>query len=255
MPTPCNFRLDIAYDGTNFWGYQSQSNQPGSRTVSGVLSDYIHQLVNEPVALQAASRTDRGVHATQQVINFSLKSPMSLSAIKRRLLRPHFSDLFIRSVALVPHQFHAQYAARFRVYRYYFCDVPPKMHHRRYIAQLPYFGNAIYSIRNIASLLTGCHNFQAFCRSGSVQPGVIKNYHRHIQSVRLVDCDYYYYFEIQATGFLYGMVRNLLGSLFEVVYARRSIYDFFCLFTNNPDMRYNYKPVPAHGLSLFRIAY
>ena len=109
------FRLDIAYDGTDFSGW---AVQPGRRTVAGVLTDALAVVLREPVALTVAGRTDAGVHATGQVASADLPAEVDPARLVRRLARLLPSDVRITAVRPVPAEFDARFAALRRHYRY-----------------------------------------------------------------------------------------------------------------------------------------
>lgn len=240
-------RLDIAYDGTHFHGYQKQ---PGVRTVQSVLEHVFFQWFG-PVQLVAAGRTDAGVHAHQQVISVHINTPVPVAVIKQKLLNWKFEDILIRSVVSVKPSFHARYSAQSRTYRYYFSDQTPSLWASRYVAQLPSQPVDITAIREALPTIVGRHDFYRFCRSGSSSVST----QRQIFDARCLEIDDYWCVEISANGFLYGMVRNLLGAIFERVYQRKTLADFNALFTNDRSIVYNYRPVPPKGLTLYQIRY
>ena len=240
-------RLDIAYDGTHFHGYQKQ---PGVRTVQSVLDHVLYQWFGS-VHLVAAGRTDAGVHAHQQGISVQVNTPVPVAVIQHKLLNWKFEDILIRSVVSVDASFHARYSAQSRTYRYYFSDKPPSLWASRYVAQLPSQPADIMAIREALPTILGSHDFYRFCRSGSSSSST----QRHIFDARCLEIDTYWCVEITANGFLYGMVRNLLGAMFEVVYQRKTQVDFDGLFTNDRSIVYNYRPVPSKGLTLYQVRY
>ena len=246
-PVAQNLRLDIAYDGTHFHGYQKQ---PGVRTVQSVLEYVLNQWFG-PVHLVAAGRTDTGVHAHQQVISVSVTTAMPLVSIQKQLLNWSFEDILIRSVTAVDASFHARYSVQSRVYRYYFSDQPPSLWASRYVAKLPSQAVDIATIQAALAHCVGTHDFYRFCRSGSSSTST----RRRVLSASCWLSDTYGCVEIEANGFLYGMVRNLLGAIIELVYQRKTLSDFKALFTNDRSIVYNYKPVPAKGLTLYRVRY
>jgi tRNA pseudouridine38-40 synthase len=246
-PTVRNLRLDIAYDGTHYYGYQKQ---PGVRTVQSALEHVLTQWFG-PVHLVAAGRTDTGVHAHQQVINFQVNTAMPLPAIQKQLLNWRFHDILIRSVTAVDPSFHARYSAQSRVYRYYFSDQQPSLWASRYVAALPSQDTDIATIQAALPSMIGEHDFYRFCRSGSSSAST----RRRVLAATCWKDGAYWCIEIEANGFLYGMVRNLIGAIFELIYQRKTLADFKDLFTNDRTIVYNYKPVPAKGLTLYQVRY
>ena len=216
------------------------------------MRDLIQSITGCTPVIHAAGRTDRGVHAHQQVLSVTLPLRMPLSRFKSQLIAwTQVPDIRVRAVTEVDSKFHAQYSARYRTYRYYFSDQKLSAQDSRYIAYFPVFGYDISLLRNALSLIIGRRNCRAFCRSGAST----RDYYRTIYSAQLLHLREHYCIEIQANGFLYGMVRRLIGAMLEVVYQRTSLYAFSTRFTWPVKSRYNYKPAPAHGLSLYRVAY
>lgn len=204
-----NIRLLIEYDGTQYAGWQWQNDQ---KTVQEMLSKAVEQVVQEPVKIYGASRTDSGVHALGQVANFkttsSVPSKRLIHAINFYL--PH--DITVKGAADVPVSFHAQYDAQSKIYRYtllnnwirtslnrnfcYFCGLLLNAEKMRYAAQY----------------LIGTHDFTSFTTS-ALQG---KNRIRTVKRLEITREGKYLYFTVEANGFLYNMVRTMVGTLIEV---------------------------------------
>ncbi len=223
-----NIVLELAYDGSEFAGWQ---RQPGRRTVQQVLEQALEPLVGHRVALLASGRTDAGVHALGQVANFRTASRRSVTTFLRALNATLPADLRVLSVREAPLAFHATYDARAKLYRYVFCDAPvPLPHLRRYTARSIYRLD-VAAMQAGASQLVGRHDFRAFQTAGAPRASTVRSIYRcHVaradarwlwhRDLLEVDADAaggdLVYVEVAADGFLYNMVRAIAGTLYNV---------------------------------------
>ncbi|WP_103680203.1 tRNA pseudouridine(38-40) synthase TruA [Alkalispirochaeta sphaeroplastigenens] len=202
--------LRVAYDGTHFCGYQIQRSD---RTVQGELEAALERLLGEPVRTVCAGRTDTGVHALGQYVSFSAPSsriePVSFAPALNSILP---DDVSVVSSRLVPDDFHAQYSARQRHYRYYLYAAPVILpHRRRYAWRIPQFPSLARMNRD-AEALVGTRDFSAFAMLGGEQRSTV----RTVSYARFQpDRDEGLEFCIGATGFLRRMVRSIVGTLVE----------------------------------------
>jgi tRNA pseudouridine38-40 synthase len=203
---PRRFRATVEYDGTDFAGFQLQSN---ARTVQGELETALAQLqggVRHPV--DGAGRTDAGVHATGQVISFTYAGRLTapgLTAALNGLLPP---DVAIRDVRRVAAGFNPRYAARYRKYRYTVWNGPrsPLRERTALGVRVPLDTDAM---ARAATVFEGRHDFTAF---GSADRQPVRTVHsvRVRRDGRLVTID------VQADAFLRGMVRRMVAAILEV---------------------------------------
>lgn len=199
----------LAYDGTDFAGYQVQR---GVRTVQGVLEAALAQLHGHPVGTICAGRTDAGVHALGQYVSFETDHggipPVSFAPALNSVLPPDLSVLHSRRV---PAGFHARYDARQRHYRYYLYVSPVILpHRRRYAWRIPEMPDR-ERLNREASALVGSHDFRVFATAGEEQGSTV----RELRYARFVHHEDTLVFEIGASGFLRRMVRSILGTLME----------------------------------------
>jgi len=201
--------LGLEYDGSRFLGWQTQ---PGGGAVQDALTAALSSIGGTPVAVTAAGRTDRGVHARGQVVHFDCATARPLSAWVRGVnafLPDGVAVLWARETAS---DFHARYSARSRTYRYVLLNRPVRpalaAHHAGWF-HLPLDVDAM---RAAAALLVGEHDFSAF-RSAECQARTpVRAVHRLDVTRRGERID----FVVEANAFLHHMVRNLVGTL---VYA------------------------------------
>jgi tRNA pseudouridine38-40 synthase len=215
-----NIRLLIAYDGTDFCGWQKQSSgiktegfchgQTGRRTVQGLIEAALQTMHREPVNLSGCGRTDSGVHAAGQVANFytGIKniSPERFVPALNGLLPP---DLRILEGREARHDFHARFDAAMRTYRYHFVAGRPALpHESRYSLQL-WRHPRIETLNAYARLLLGETDCTVFAGAGDASKSRSRYVSRacfFVQGRQLV-------FEISANAFLWKMVRSIAGTL------------------------------------------
>lgn len=155
-----NIRITVEYDGTDFAGWQRQKGR--STTVQGEIEGNLRKILQEPVSLAAAGRTDRGVHARAQVANFFTASPMEISRMTHSLNSMLPSTIRVTGSAEVPGDFHARFSAREREYRYFLLEHPSAIYGR--FAGCSHGKVNLDIMRDIASITEGTHDFTAFSR-------------------------------------------------------------------------------------------
>ncbi|SIQ79105.1 tRNA pseudouridine38-40 synthase [Alkalispirochaeta americana] len=202
--------MKVAYDGTEFCGYQIQRSD---RTVQGELESALEKLLRRPVRTVCAGRTDTGVHALGQYVSFSTDCPgIEPSSFAPALNSRLPKDVTVMASRQVPDDFHAQYSARQRHYRYFLYAAPAILpHRRRYAWRIPEFPS-LERLNRDASALVGTHDFSTFAMLGGEQRSTV----RTISYARFEpDRDDGLEFRIGATGFLRRMVRSIVGTLIE----------------------------------------
>ena len=210
------FRIDFAYDGTNFNGW---AKQPGLRTVQGEMERALNAVTDSPIELVVAGRTDAGVHATGQVAHFDLRErdkfgkEWDLSDICYRLNRMLDEDIRIASISPAPFGFHARFAALRRRYIYKIADGKRNLEPLKRFDIAPWYRNLDMAAMNEASqLLLGEHDFAAFCKSGGAGTTIrrLENFTWGRDSEGNLVAD------VIADAFCYSMVRNLVGAVVRV---------------------------------------
>ncbi len=206
-------KLTLAYDGTDFAGWQSQ---PELRTVQGTLRSALQRIAGEPITLMGSGRTDAGVHALGQVASFETTSQHCCEVFRRALIAELPDDIAVLAVEEAPAGFHALRSARRKRYRYVIHDSGSRdVFARRFCWQLAYRLDDA-AMKRAAEALVGTHDFSSF-RTG--EP-------RRRSSVRTVfalevarphaDRPCELHLEVEANGFLYNMVRVIAGTLVQV---------------------------------------
>jgi tRNA pseudouridine38-40 synthase len=201
-------RLTLEYDGTDLAGWQRQDN---AATVQQHLEEALEEQLGEPVKTVAAGRTDAGVHAEGQVVSFRTKSDMPLDGIRHGTNSLLPGSIAIRDAADVPPGFHAQKSAVGKIYRYRILarrDRSPLAERFAWRIAKTLDEEAMAAA---AAWLVGRHDFSSFRNAGSVETDPVKDLRR----LDIRRADEYLAFELEADGFLYRMVRNLVGTLVQ----------------------------------------
>ncbi len=251
LSSPVHHRvaLLIQYVGTDFHGWQ---RQPQLRSVQGEIETAIAAIVGQPVSLHGAGRTDTGVHAAAQVAHFDLSDtpiPPDRWAVVLNTRLPE--DIFIRASVPVPSTWHARFSARWRRYRYtIYTDQWTNLFVRQFSWHYYHAPLQESLIQTALMSLIGKHHLAAFHRAGSNRP----HSWVEVQSAECYRKGPMIQLEIQASGFLYGMVRLLVGVLVDVGAGRRSPEQFADLWMNEKRDAVKYA-APARGLCLLRVGY
>ncbi|MBI3665034.1 MAG: tRNA pseudouridine(38-40) synthase TruA [Acidobacteria bacterium] len=247
---PRTLKLTIAYDGTDFHGWQIQ---PALPTIQGELERVLGEIEGHPVAIAGSGRTDAGVHALAQVASLRLVNPIPAANLRRavnRLLPPSIRVLEVEEAAP---DFHARYAARSKLYEYrlWRAEVCPPMMWR-YVYHHPYPLD-LAAMAETAPLLEGTHDFRSLASvddSATEEESCV----RTIFSSRLeVNRDLLYY-RVRGSGFLHHMVRNIVGTLLEVGKGNLALADIPRILESG-DRTQAGPTVPARGLFLVEVEY
>lgn len=240
--------LVIQYQGTHFHGWQYQPNQ---RTVQSELEQTLTQITGQPVRVHGAGRTDAGVHAAGQVAHFEANSPIPPEKWARVLNQHLPNDINIRGSAAVDARWHAQFSAAWRRYRYtLYTDAVPNLFLKPFCWHYYHAPLDVTVMQAALIPLLGRHHLAAFRRAGSPR----KDSWVTVQEVQCLHRPPFIHVEIQASGFLYGMVRLLIGILIEVGNGTRSLENFQDIWVNQRRDQVKYS-APAKGLCLLRVGY
>ena len=241
-----NFKLTIAYNGANFFGWQKQE---GFRTVQGELEQAFYLLTNENVIVEGSGRTDKGVHALGQVASVCFEANIPLKNIKRAINNLLPQDIFVKKVEEVSMDFHARFSAKRKTYKYVVQiggDRPTILNTLK--AYYPYKVN-IKKMQEVANLLIGKHNFKGFCSSGTQ----VQSFEREIFDISIKNKGREFVFEVTGNGFLYNMVRIIVGTLLEAGRDKLSIEDVKKALSG--ERKHAGVVMPACGLYLKNVNY
>ena len=247
LPDPTDavrLRLDLGYDGTGFAGW---AEQPGQRTVAGVLRAALSTLTRAPTRLVVAGRTDAGVHATGQVAHADVAQPAAVNVRALNGLLP--LDVRVRSVVPAPAGFDARFSAISRRYAYRVTDQPANPLRRHDTLAWPRALDE-QALRAAADRLTGLHDFAAFCRrregATTVRELLALSWARDEAGVLTAT--------VEADAFCRSMVRSLIGALLAVGDGRANV-TWPASMLGAAARADDVSVAPAHGLTLLAVAY
>jgi tRNA pseudouridine38-40 synthase len=242
-------RFEVAYDGTDFHGWQVQ---PGLATIQGILEEIIGGMEGQPVQVAGSGRTDAGVHAYAQVAAVSLLNPIPPDNFRRAVNRLLPPTIRIKNVAEVDANFHPRFDARRKTYEYRIFreEVCPPFE-QRYVTHHPYPLNEAAMIQ-AAPLLQGEHDFTSFASSDPKEAAPSKV--RCIFYSRFRRDDEKLIYRVTGSGFLKHMVRNIMGVMVEL--GKGNLTDDDLLARLNPQNAILPGPsMPACGLFLVSVEY
>jgi tRNA pseudouridine38-40 synthase len=212
---PRNFKITIAYDGTDFCGWQVQPSRP---SIQGTLADAIERITRERVLPQGSGRTDAGVHALAQVASFALESVIPAENLLVALNHMLPASIRINSLEEVAAEFHARHSASAKTYEYRICRqsiCPPFL--ARYVHHHPYPLNEDAMI-SAAEFVVGEHDLSSFA---AVDPERGKG-EDEVENVRTIYSSEWrrqgdlLVYRVRGNGFLHHMVRNMVGTFLLV---------------------------------------
>lgn len=242
-------KATVAYDGTNFAGYQLQ---PGLRTVQSEIDKALVKIhKDETVQSVASGRTDAGVHANGQVLHFDtpLSLPLDRWKMALNVLLP--TDIRIVDVTYVDEDFHARYSATGKtyVYKWSYAEVHSPFE-RNYSVHLGKSKPDVEKMKEAATHLVGRHDFTSYCSSKTATSN-------RVRTIRLLTLEQHgdeLIMTVEGDGFLYNMVRTIAGMLFAVGIGRYTPTDIKKILELK-DRQAAGKTAPAHGLYLEEVTY
>ena len=249
-----NFKITIAYDGSDFHGWQFQ---PGLPTVQGAINDAARKITQERIIVHGASRTDAGVHALGQVAHFKTSSALSAQELQRSLNALLPPSIRIVAAEEIGHEFHSRWLAQGKTYRYRVFRgkvLPPFEYGRVLHYPWPLDENAMASA---ARLFEGEHDFTSFAASsGSEEDDRDRSMIRIVYSSEIL-CEpgrEEIVYSVRGKSFLRYMVRKIVGTLIEVGRGRLSLSDIPVVFDSRDRSRSG-PTVPPEGLCLVSLEY
>jgi tRNA pseudouridine38-40 synthase len=205
-----NYKLVIQYDGGRYKGWQRLGN--GENTIQGKIENVISEMVGREIEIIGSSRTDAGVHALEQVANFKIKENMPEKDIKSYLNRYLPKDISIKEVSIESDRFHSRYNTSAKTYIYKIWNeeyTNPFM--RKYSMHVEEELD-LKKMKAAAKYFLGEHDFTAFSNAKSKKKSMV----REIYSIDFEKIDGFIQIRISGNGFLYNMVRKIVGTLIEV---------------------------------------
>ncbi|OPX29812.1 MAG: tRNA pseudouridine(38-40) synthase TruA [Candidatus Omnitrophica bacterium 4484_171] len=257
-----NILLDIEYDGTNYFGWQIQNIKEKAevedkkklggrklRTVQEEVEKAIEKLFNRKIRVTCSGRTDRGVHAKSQCVNFKANTRIPLKNIKGALNAFLPDDIRIRKVKFVSLNFHARFSAKSKVYRYIIMNrKEPSVFLNRYVWHLPQ-NIDIERMRKASSYLKGKKDFSCFAKESSKYKSCV----RKMLGIAIKKNGKYIYIDMEASGFLRNMARNIVSFLVMTGMGQILQKDIRGIIKGR--IRYTNNPAPPGGLYLMKVNY
>jgi tRNA pseudouridine38-40 synthase len=267
-PGPQTWKLTVAYDGTDFRGWQVQ---PGEYTVQGELQKALGRVTGEAPLPQGSGRTDAGVHALAQVASFALRAPIPEENLLRALNRTLPQAVRVLEARTVPNTFHARHSAtaktyEYRIFRGEIC--PPFL--ARYVYACPWPMN-VSALENSAAAFLGEHNFLSFAASDPdlttrklaaklepdatmEAPCAVRTIYHSAWERRQTEAGEVLVYRVRGNGFLHHMVRNLVGTMMDVSRGHLRVEDLAGILA--AQCRSAAGPTaPARGLILHSVEY
>lgn len=249
-----NIRLQIAFDGTDYNGWQRQKHDI---TIQGEIEKCLAVMTNTQTDLHGAGRTDAGVHADGMVAHFSTSSRISATAFRKGLNSMLPYAIRVLAAEEVPADFHSRFSAKGKHYQYsiYTGEVMPPLE-RLYALHVPCTLD-LNRIAECLALLVGTHDFSSFENAGSrdkdkeSRKGAVRTI--MVASLDTID-DVRLNFTFMGEGFLRHMVRNIVGTLLEVGKGQRTVGEFAHALQAK-DRATGGPTAPAHGLRLVKVLY
>jgi tRNA pseudouridine38-40 synthase len=245
-----NYKLMIAYDGTPFSGWQVQ---PNSVTIQEKLQNAIEIIAQEKITVHGSGRTDTGVHALAQVAHFKTTKPLDTYKLRASMNGLLPVDIRVLDIQEVPLDFHARYSAIGKCYYYHLCLEKVQLpFHRLYSWHVKQaFDLAL--LKEAPHHFVGEHDFTSFANeahAGSAAKNPVRNLYR----LDVVEEDGGVRLEFEGSGFLYKMVRNIVGTLHEVATGKIAVANLPKILEAK-DRRQAGPAAPPQGLFLAYVLY
>ena len=237
-------RIWVAYDGTNYHGWQIQDN---GITIEGELNRALTELLGEDIQVIGASRTDSGVHALSNVAVFDTVSPIPSEKICYALNARLPEDIRVLRSEEVPKDWHPRRCESRKTYEYWIYRGEIQQPVRRLYTYHVYRGLDLRAMEKAAHSLEGEHDFKSFCQVGSQAETTVRTVHR----VELEEQGEELVIRVTGAGFLYNMVRIMVGTLLEVGIGRLRPEDI-PIILDKKDRSAAGPTAPARGLTLVR---
>ncbi len=243
-----NYKMILQYEGTRYQGWQRQEST--ENTVQGKLELLLTRMCGQKVEIQGSGRTDAGVHARGQVANAHLETRMTPEEIRDYMNRYLPEDIGVLSVEMVPDRFHSRLLAKGKTYCYQVINSGiPHVFDRRY-AYVYKEKLDVGAMRRAAEQLTGAHDFAAFTSAKKSKKSTV----RTIDSITIEQEGDILRFLFSGDGFLFHMVRILMGTLLEVGEGKRRPEEMAGILAGR-DRSLAGPLVPAVGLTLMEVRY
>ena len=240
-------RLTVAYDGTDYHGWQIQDN---GNTIEAELNRALSDLLGERIEVIGASRTDAGVHALGNVAVFDTESPMPGEKISYALNQRLPEDIRIQKSEEVPGNWHPRHCESRKTYEYRIYRGEFPMPVKRLYSHFSYHALDVEKMREAGAYLEGEHDFRSFCQAGAQAESTV----RTVYSLEVEEQGADLVIRVCGSGFLYNMVRIMAGTLMEVGLGKRGPESMAGILEARERSAAG-PTAPARGLTLIKIQY
>lgn len=244
------YLLTIAYDGTDYGGWQVQRNAP---SIQSTIENSLRTILQDPITIAGSGRTDTGVHALGQTAHFSTFKPFSPAKVISSLNRLLPPAIRILTLTPVPSEFHARYSATGKIYHYHLFLEPIRNPFKHRFTYQPYHPVDLVQLRRAASQFIGTHDFTSFAHeahTGSAAHDPIRTLHR----LDIIEEEGGVRLEFEGDGFLYKMVRNITGTLLDICAGKIEENQINAIFQGK-NRQLAGKTAPPQGLFLVKVLY
>lgn len=242
-----NYKVIIEYDGTNYHGF---AKQPLYNTIQGTLEQVLEKILKEKVTVFGSGRTDAGVHALNQVVNFETKLAIEPISLLKAINSNLPLDIVVKDVETVDNCFHARLSAKKKHYKYIINNRTIKSALNRNREMFCKFPLDFLKMQSAIQNLEGEHDFAGFMNTGSV----IKQTIRIIEEATIKKEDGIITIDFVGNGFLYNQVRIMVGTLIEIGRGNLDV-DIIEKILENKDRKLAGRTVDPQGLYLVEVEY
>ncbi len=256
-----NIKLIIAYDGTNYSGWQKQKNK---KTIQGIIEEKIRIITGDKsIKLNGSGRTDSRVHAIGQVANFNTSSNLPINRWSTVLNNELPEDIRIIGARKVADNFHARYSAKSKLYKYYVMTGNSIGRNNNYSLKYLFLNHYCYFVNKeldidrmntTAKYLVGYHDFSSLSCLNKKKSQRKENRTRNIISLNIIKKKKIVCFSIEANAFLYKMVRIIVGTLIDFSVNKREPEEIIKIMEDKNNLKSG-KVVPPNGLYLIKVRY
>jgi len=244
-----NYRMDISYDGTKYKGWQRQKST--GNTIQGKIEETLTKYLETKIKITGASRTDAGVHARMQVINFEVDKELDTDMLRVTMNKYLPASIVVNKASIVDDRFHSRFNAVKKVYKYciWRSDAKyPPLFERKYT--YCYDGQIdIEKMKSASRKFIGKHDFKGFSSDKTKKATV-----RDIEEIKITSDEFKIEIEIVGSGFLYNMVRVMVGTLIEISTGEMEEGIIDRIFSTQSRELAGFT-VPASGLFLEKVIY
>lgn len=245
-----NIFLEIEYIGKAYFGFQIQEKKSSFvKTIQASLEESLCKLFKQKIRVTYAGRTDRGVHAKGQVVNFNIATRIPLASIRTALNTFLPPDIFIKKIKRVPLEFHARFWASSKIYRYIIFQGRTFSVFQHDFTWQMYAPLDLAKMKQAAQRFIGYRDFSVFAKEAKKY----KHCKRNLTGITIKKSGQCMYIDLEADGFLRNMARNIVSFLVKIGNSKIALKDVDAVLKGK--LPYINKPAPACGLYLWKVKY